>query len=192
MGKQEHSIINTNSYVPPKNPLSMTKPSEEINLIKTSEAKNKEEIRNPLTIQPPPVPQHKKEAKPSFNIVSSFRSNIRFGGFCGKYAIINFTPQVSLKPAGFISVYASHSTSCYVPIDGIKENIKMLCIQGAAVLAVDNAVRLFFRAGNMIPSIAGFIAKTLIINSLMASISKSSKNKVFDYKTYYYSVSIRL
>jgi len=191
--QQDQNTARTVSYEAPKNPLSISKSSSEISLIKTTpETKSTEEFYNTLKKQPPVILHHKNKVEQSFNIVSSFRSNIRFGGFWGKYAIINFTPQVFLKPAGFISIYARHSTSCFIPIEGIKEHMKMLCIQGAAVLAVDNTVKIFFGTEKMIPSIAGFIAKTLIINSVMTSINKNKKNKIFDYRSYYYSVSIRL
>ncbi len=179
-------------YAAPQNQLTTSKTSKVINLIKTSESKINEEFYNTLNKRPPVVIQHKKVSVSSFNIVSSFRSNIRFGGFWGKYAIINFTPQVLVKPAGFISIYANHSTSCFIPIDGIKEHMEMLCIQGAAILAVDNTVKLFFGTEEMIPSIASFIAKTLIINSVMSTINRNKKNKIYDFKSYYYSVTIRL
>lgn len=167
------------------------KSTKEINLIKASEEKSKENIITGINKQQPVILQHKSKTEP-FNIVSSFRSNIRFGGFWGKYAIVNFTPQVLVKPAGFISIYANHSTSCFIPMDGIKEHMEKLCIQGAAILAVDNTIKLFFGSDDMIPSIAGFIAKTLIINTVMSSVNKNSKNKMYDFKSYYYSVSIRL
>ena len=81
--------------------------------------------------------------------------------------------------------------SCFVPMEGIKEHVKSLFIQSAAILAVDNTIKVFFGSGRIIPSIAGFAVKTIIINSLMSSINKNKKNKIRDYKSYYFAVSIR-
>ena len=68
----------------------------------------------------------------------------------------------------------------------------MLFIQGAAIMAVDNTIKIFFGTNKIIPSIAGFIAKTLIINTVMAKINRNKENKILDFKTYYYSISLRL
>ncbi len=127
-----------------------------------------------------------------FNILSSsYRNNIRFGGFWENYAIINFTPSVYIRPLDFISIYANHRHSCFIPVEGIKEHAKLIIIQGAAVLAVDNAMKFLFGSGDIIPSVAAFAVKSIIINSLMSSVNNNKKNKIKDYKSYYYSVSIR-
>lgn len=136
--------------------------------------------------------QNKKEEQ-VFNILSSsFRNNIKFGGFWGKYAIINFTPSVSVKPVSFINIYANHCYSCFVPMDGIKEHVKSLFIQSTAILAVDNTIKLLFNPENVIPKIAGFVFKTLVITEVMKTINKNTINRVYEYKYFRYSVSIRI
>ncbi len=137
-----------------------------------------------------PAPQ-KENFEPVSNVVTSFRNNIHFAGLWDKYAIVNFSPSVSVKPSDFISIYANHNFSCFIPIEGIREHAEMLCIQGAAIMAVDNSIKILFGPNKMIPSIAGFMLKTLIINTVMSTINKDKKNKILDYRNYYYSVSIR-
>jgi hypothetical protein len=177
----------------PQNSAAESRPISKISLTKKTGIKQNDVSTAIFYEKRPMELTHKNnKVEPSFNIVSSFRSNIRFGGFWGKYAIVNFTPSMLLQPFEFISVYANHNFSCFIPIEGIKEHMEMLCIQGAAVLAVDNSVKLVFGSRKIIPSIAGFIAKTIIINSVMASINKNKKNKILDYRSYYYSISIRL
>ncbi|MCI0450528.1 MAG: hypothetical protein L0Y79_12235 [Chlorobi bacterium] len=135
----------------------------------------------------------KKTNTESFNIVSSFRSNVRFGGFWEKYAIINFTPQMQLKPWGFISIHAHHNISCFVPIKGVKQHFKPLAIQGAAVMAVETSLKFLVPGNSIIKSIIGFVAKNLIISYMMGSAIKKSEgeNRMLEYDYYHYSVSIR-
>ena len=137
-----------------------------------------------------PAPQ-KENFEPVSNVVSSFRNNIHFAGFWDKYAIVNFSPSVSLRPSDFISIYANHNFSCFIPVKGIKEHAEMLCIQAAAIMAVDNSIKILFGPNKMIPSIAGFVLKTLIINTVMSTINRDKENKILDYRNYYYSISIR-
>jgi len=153
---------------------------------------NSNDVNKIYTIKPVNVKNlHGKASKPKFNIVSSFRENIHFGGFYDRYAIINFTPAMSLKPFDFININASQIYSCFVSISGIKEHFKTLCIQGAAVLAVDNSVKLFFGADKMIPSIVGFAAKNIIITLLKSKLMKKSPNQIYSYDSYSYSFSIK-
>ena len=130
--------------------------------------------------------QGKAPEIPSFNIVSSFRKNIRFGGFYEGYAIINFTPDMFIQPFGFINIYASHNFSKYIPITSIKENFKSLAIEGAAILAIDNSVKFLFSFNRMIQSIVSFAAKNLVIGMI-----KNEQKSLLEFKYYYYSVSIR-
>ena len=125
----------------------------------------------------------------SFNIVSSFRKNIRFGGFWEGYAIVNFTPDMFIQPFDFLSVYASHNYSKYVPIKSVKENFKSLAIQGAAILAIDNTVKFLLANNYMIQSIVSFAAKNLIIGMLSNPVK--DKKKFIEYKYYFYSVKIK-
>jgi hypothetical protein len=137
------------------------------------------------------IPRVKKEES-VFNILSaSYRNNIKFGGFWENYAIVNFTPSVYLKPFSFLSVYANHRHTCFIPMEGLKDHIKSLFIQGAAILAVDNSIRLLFGSGEAVPSIISFAVKTIILNSVMSGINRNRKYKIQDYESYHYAVSIR-
>jgi hypothetical protein len=157
-----------------------------------AEIKFNEEISRSFIKQNYEIPSPEKKEESVFNILSSsYRNNIHFGGFWNKYAIVNFSPSVFIKPLYNVSLYAKHNFSCFIPIEGIKEHVEMLCIQGAAIMAVDNSIKILFGPNKMIPSIAGFVLKTLIINTVMGTINKDKKNKILDYRNYYYSVSIR-
>jgi hypothetical protein len=176
----------------PRNPSSDKKSINEIYLPNVSaDKKFNDEINHYIIKQIyEPAPQ-KENFEPVSNVVSSFRNNIHFGGFWDKYAIVNFSPSVFIKPSEFISIYANHNFSCFIPVKGIKEHAEMLCIQGAAIMAVDNSIKILFGPNKIIPSIAGFVLKTLIINTVMSTINKNKENKILDYRNYYYSVSIR-
>jgi hypothetical protein len=125
----------------------------------------------------------------NFNIVSSFRKNIRFGGFWQNYAIINFTPDMFIQPADFISIYASHNYSNYIPIKAVKENVKPMVIRGAAVLAIDNSVRFLLAKNVLIQSLVSFAAKILAITFIEKSYP--AENKPLEFRYYYYAISIR-
>jgi hypothetical protein len=141
-----------------------------------------------------PMEQSRKIMKEEsrFNIVSSFRNNIRFGGFYDRYAIVNFTPQMSFKAAEFISVYAHHNISYFVPVQSAKEHFTSMAAQGAAILAVDNIVKHILPAGIVLRSVTGFILKNTVIHFMTRSILGKGNDKVLEYDFYYYSVSIRL
>jgi len=135
----------------------------------------------------------KATEKPTFNIVSSFRNNIHFGGFWNGYAILNFTPTMFIQPFDFISVYANHNISMFVPIKGIKENIKSLVIEWAAVLAVDNSVKFLLPYNHIVQSIVGFAAKNLVLSFIRNITNNTNSNPtgMLEFKYYYYSVSVR-
>lgn len=135
-----------------------------------------------------------KEEKYTFDLMSSVGSNISFGGFWDKYAVINFTPQINIKPVSFISIYANHYLNCFIPLNGVKEYSRSLILQGIAILAIDNSMKLFLNSSNSwISSIVSFAAKNILINILIKpSINNSSKSPspVLKYENYYYSMSI--
>jgi hypothetical protein len=159
----------------------------------TEENKIFEEINRNVLKQGYEAPAQNNNDESVFSVLSSsYRNNIRFGGFWDKYAIINFTPSVFIKPTSFINFYANHSYSCFVPMDGIKEHVKSLFIQGAAILAVDNTIKLLFNPEDVIPKIAGFVFKTLIITEVIKTTNKNKSNPMYEHKTYRYSISIRL
>ena len=137
--------------------------------------------------------QDKKNEKEfqKFDIVSSFRSNIRFGGFWENYAIVNFTPDMYLMPDDFISIYASHNISYFVPLNGLKENLKSMAIQGAAILAIENSVRLFTDKRSITVRIVSFLLKNAVLMGLQKSITSGKKENVLLNRYFYYSVSLR-
>ncbi len=138
--------------------------------------------------------QPQKQVKPpdvKSRLVSSFRENIRFGGFWDHYAIVNFTPAVNIKPFDFMSIYANQNLSCYIPVHGIKEHFKSILVHGAAILVVDNSVKLLNASNSIIQPIAGFILKNIITSILKVYIDKPSSNKIYSYNSYFYSMTIR-
>lgn len=191
---QSHESVDGQSANMPAPPVIPSQNRNSINEIYSpnvsADKKFNEELNRYFKKQIEPKPQ-KENFEPVSNVVSSFRNNIRFAGFWDKYAIVNFSPSVSIKPVDFISVYANHNFSCFIPVKGIKEHAEMLCIQGAAIMAIDNSIKILFGPNKMIPSIAGFVLKTFIINTVMSTINEGKENKILDYRNYYYSVSIR-
>lgn len=127
----------------------------------------------------------------TFNIVSSFRQNIKFGGFWDRYAIVNFTPDMYIKPFDFVSIYAVHNSSYFIPIKAVKEHFKLMAVQSAAILAIDNTIKHLLPASKMIKAIAGFLLKNIVINSLLGEIISKGSDKIFEQGSYYCSLSIR-
>ena len=134
---------------------------------------------------PPPQPFSFEFPK---SLITSFNSNFHFAGFWGKYAVINVTPQMYIKPFEFISIYANHSTSMYIPVAEVKDHFKSLAIEGAAILAVDNSVKLLFSSHPLLQSLISFAAKNLMISVIKKTFADV---KVHEFKYYYYAVSIR-
>jgi hypothetical protein len=122
------------------------------------------------------------------SIISSFNNNFHFVGFWDKYAIINVTPQMYIKPFDFISIYANHSTSMYVPIAEVKEHFKALAFEGAAILAIDNSIKFLFSSKPVLQSLINFFAKNLAITFIKKTFEE---NKIPEFKYYYYAVNIR-
>lgn len=133
----------------------------------------------------------KLKEESSFNIVSSFRENIRFGGFWDRYAIVNFTPDMYIKPFDFISIYAVHNTSYFIPIKAVKEHFKLIAIQSAVILAIDNSVKFLLPMSKMLNAITGFVLKNVVINSFMKDIINRGSDKIIEQGNYYCSVSVR-
>jgi hypothetical protein len=186
-GKKIHLFNNAQDA-----PASIINTSKVNSLIKTSTPDKQDDIKNFFAEKHTfAKPQNKSKIESAFSLVSSVRKNIRFAGFWRRFAILNFTPNVYLQPSDNVSIFANHTYSCFIPIKGIKEHFKMLCIQGASILAVDNAVKFIFGSDKMIPAIAGFALKTIIINSVMSTINKGKKTKIHDNVSYRYSINIR-
>ena len=129
-----------------------------------------------------------KEPSPPATIINSFKSNIHFAGFWDHYAIINFTPDMYVTPFEFISFYANHNTSVYVPITEAKSYVKSLALKSLAIVAIDNSIRFLLPPNKIIQSLAGFAAKNIILSFLK---NTTGSNSSLEFKYYYYSVSIR-
>ncbi len=185
--KVNPTIIETES------PLLNMKSVEQLSIIKTEESINQLSFEKTLyDIQLSAYKPGNKNIIPQLDIISSFRSNIRFGGFWDKYTIINFTPEMFVKPAEFISIYAIHSMSYFVPIDGIKQNFKSMALRSAAIMVVDNSVKLFLSASKIIGPVISFLAKNFLIYTINKMEKETdSKNNLNNFSYQYYSVSIR-
>jgi hypothetical protein len=143
-----------------------------------------QQFRKLITDQHKPV-----HTSPSGDLVSSFRSSVHFGGFWDKYVIINFTPDVYLKPSGSISIYASHLSSMWIPVHSIRSYFNSLAAEGFAIGAIETSVRLLGLNKYMASSVLSFLLK----NVLMSILEPAPKqNGLIKYKFYYYSMSIVL
>lgn len=154
-----------------------------------SKEQNPSEIANIQLINNAYASMHVKlrEPSPPATIINSFKSNIHFAGFWDHYAVINFTPDMYVKPFEFISFYASHNTSVYVPITEVKNYVKSLAIKSLAIVTIDNSLRFLLPPNKIIQSLAGFAAKNIIMNFLKTN---TGGNPALEFKYYYYSVSI--
>jgi len=171
-------VINRNQQIKlNSNPLSVKSSDEDIQM---------KMINNFHDLLPKPV----QPTKNPFNIVSSFRENIHFGGYWNSYAIINFTPNINIKPLPFISIYANQNLSCFVPITGIKEHFEFLCVQGASIMVIDNAFKLLFERNRILPALIGFALKNLVMAEVMKKLNDGAPNKLYSYRSYFYSMSI--
>lgn len=184
-----------NILTPPEttSPLYDVKKTEQLTIIKNNERKFSAPFENVI---PEFLYGHNKQPVKNeplaSGIVSSFRSNIRFGGFWDKYTVINLTPQMSIKPYDFISFYAFRSMSYFIPMSGIKQNFKSMAIKGISVMAVDYAIKFIISSGKVIGPLTSFIAKNILITVLNRVQQKDdAKNNLLNYDYQYYSVSIR-
>ena len=160
---------------------SINSDAKNTSIIKLEQAETKQPVKQPSEkimdnpdlvlnrFRTPPQPQ-KYEFEFPGTIISSFNNNFHFAGFWGRYAVVNVTPQMFIKPFSFLSVYANHSTSMHIPIAEVKQHFRSLLIEGAAILAVDNSVKLLFSSSPMLLSIVNFAAKNLVINILKRSL----------------------
>ncbi len=136
-------------------------------------------------------PQRNLKEEQEFNVVKSFRSNIRFGGFWDKYVIVNYTPEMNIQPTKSISIFAQHNLSYFIPITGLKEHFRMMAIQSAAILAIDNSVKLLVPVKGMLNSIVNFALKNAVLHYMLKSVTSNGNEKIFEFGYYYYSISVR-
>lgn len=193
---QETDLKNStgvNQYLNPGNSLyELNSPSEINSIIKT--AKDEAAVREVVLYKYSVAmlrPQNNIQPESPLDLMGSFRSNIRFGGFWDKYAILNFTPQIYVKPFDFIGIFASHNISYFIPMEKIRENIKGFAIEGAAIMAVETTFRFLNPRQSLIGKALNFFAKNLIITYMTGLVRGDKDNGVVDFGNYYYCVSIR-
>lgn len=130
----------------------------------------------------------------SFDIISTIQSNLSFGGFWDKYVVINFTPQVHIKPAGFLNIYSSHYLNCLIPLEDVAEYSRSIIIQGIAISAIDNSIKFITGEGNSwIIDVAVYTVKNILLNILVKPAFKKddeSPSNVLMFDNYYYSINI--
>ena len=137
---------------------------------------------------------NEKKERNKIDIVSSFGNNISFGGFWDNYAVINFTPQISIQPAGFISIYANRYLNCLIPLSSLKEYSGSVILQGIAILSIDQSMKLFLQnKTGWISEIISFAAKNLLLNLIIKPSIKNTSNspsQSLQFENFYYSMSI--
>jgi hypothetical protein len=130
--------------------------------------------------------------RPEKNLITSFSENIDIGGISGKYAIISFTPKLRIEPMESISISANQNVRYLIPIKTAGQHIKLLVVQSAYILAIDNFMNLMFKTQTITQSITGFIAKNLVSALVGTFIDNNSKYKTYSITSYQYSIKIRL
>lgn len=130
----------------------------------------------------------------SFDILSTIQSNLSFGGFWDKYVVINFTPQVQIKPTGFLNIYSNHYLNCLIPLDEVAEYSRSIVIQAFAFSAFDNSVKLITgEENNWILNAAVYTVKNILLNILVKPAFErngESPSSVLMFDSYYYSINI--
>jgi len=130
--------------------------------------------------------------RPEKDLITSFSENIDIGGISGKFAIISFTPKLRIEPMEFISISANQNVRYLIPIKTASQHLKLLVVQSAYILAIDNFMNLMFKTQTITQSIAGFIAKNLISVLVGTFIDNNSKYKTYSITSYQYFIKIRL
>jgi hypothetical protein len=130
--------------------------------------------------------------RPEKNLITSFSENIDIGSISGKFAVISFTPKLRIEPVEFISISANQNVRYLIPIKTAGQHLKLLVVQSAYILAIDNFMSLMFKTQTITQSVAGFIAKNFISALVGTFIDNNSKYKTYSITSYQYSIKIRL
>lgn len=129
----------------------------------------------------------------SFDILGNFGDNISFGGFYESFAILNFTPQLNIKPTGFLNIYANHYLNVLIPLSRAKDVSNSILLNSVSMIALEYVTDLFFRNDNWLAQIAEFAIKNCILNlSLKPGLKNVTANNdsILQFDNYYYSFSI--
>jgi hypothetical protein len=136
----------------------------------------------------------KEDQKFRFDLVSSVGSNISFGGIYEKYAFINFTPSMFIRPADDIQIYANHNLLKVVPLEDINNAAGSLILQSIVLVAAENTINLIVNERTWVSDLMSFTLKNILIGMLVRPVVKTSNRKMIPWiqdESFYYSVSIR-
>ncbi|MBL8016567.1 MAG: hypothetical protein JNK43_04795 [Ignavibacteria bacterium] len=133
----------------------------------------------------------RSEQEEKFDPVSSFRSNIRFGGFWDRYAIVNYTPALNITPLSFIDVSAYHNMSYFVPVKAVKEHFKSMALQSAAVMGIETVFRYIKIFPPMLQQIISFFCKNALLQFMQKRVLNEGTDRIFRQVNYYYNLRIR-
>ena len=129
-----------------------------------------------------------------FDLVSSVGSNISFGGIYEKYAFINFTPNMFIRPADGIQIYANHNLLKVVPLEDINNAAGSLILQSIVLVAAENTVNLIVNERTWVSDLVSFTLKNILIGMLVRPVVKTSNRKMIPWiqdESFYYSVGVR-
>lgn len=133
----------------------------------------------------------KNEQEEKFDPLSSFRSNIRFGGFWDRYAILNYTPALNIAPFSFMDISAYHNMSYFIPIKAVKEHFKSMAVQSAAVLGIETVFRYVKIFPPMMQQIISFFCKNAVLQFMHKKVMNEGTDRIFRQVNFYYSMRIR-
>lgn len=138
-------------------------------------------------------PEFENHKNNSLDLLGNIGSNISFGGFYESFAVLNFTPQLNIKPTGFLNIYANHYLNILIPLSRAKEVSKSILINSISMIALENAADLLFKKNNWLIDIAEFTLKNCLINLfLKPELNNTSdvNERILQFDNFYYSVSI--
>lgn len=129
-----------------------------------------------------------------FDLVSSVGSNISFGGIYEKYAFINFTPSMFIRPADGIQIYANHNLLKVVPLEDINNAAGSLILQSIVLVAAENTINMLVNERTWVSDLVSFTLKNILIGMLVRPVVKTGNRKMIPWiqdESFYYSVGIR-
>ena len=129
-----------------------------------------------------------------FDLVSSVGSNISFGGIYEKYAFINFTPNMFIRPADGIQIYANHNLLKVVPLEDINNAAGSLILQSIVLVAAENTINILVNERTWVSELVTFTLRNILIGMLVRPVVKTSNRKMIPWiqdESFYYSVGVR-
>ena len=125
---------------------------------------------------------------------SSAGSNINFGGMYERYVFMNFTPQLSIRPADFIDIYANYNLLKVIPLEEINSQAYSFLIQSMAIIGTETVFKLTLDPDSWITDVISFASKNIILNLVIKPLIKDKNRKMLPWiqdESFYYSVSIK-